>query len=128
MAFFFSTFDSFDKSDMTREAFALLIQSKIYNMGFALACNWLKELGYYKYAKPDRHTKDVCKALRLISSDNDIECFEAMMKTAQEAGVEAYAVDKVWWLICSGNFYRYEIQLPNPRQRKAKFLELLSSF
>ena len=122
---FVDTFDSFNKNDMTREALALFLSKKIYNKGFALACNWLKELGYFKYAKPDTHTKDVCKALGLVSGDDDIECFEAMIKTANEAGVEAYKVDKVWWLICSGNFYRYNVELPNPRQRKEKFLELL---
>lgn len=119
------TFDSFNINDMTREAFALFLSRKIYNMGFAIACNWLKELGYYKYAKPDTHTKDVCKALGLISDEDDIACFEAMLKVANEAGVEAYQVDKVWWLICSGNFYRYGIKLPNPMQRKDRFLQML---
>ncbi len=119
------TFDSFNNNDMTREAFALFLSRKIYNMGFAIACNWLKELGYYKYAKPDTHTKDVCKALGLVSNGDDIACFEAMLKTANAAGVEAYQVDKVWWLICSGNFYRYGIKLPNPMQRKDRFLKML---
>ncbi len=123
---FIATFDSFDNSDMTREAFALFLSMKIFNMGFAIACNWLKELGYYKYAKPDTHTIDTCIALGLIDrKDDKIGCFEAMVKTANEAGVEAYKVDKVWWLICSGNFYRYNVQLPNPRQRKDRFLEFL---
>lgn len=120
-----STFDSFNKNDMTREAFALFLSRKIFNMGFAIACNWLKELGYYKYAKPDTHTKDVCRSLGLLTDDDDINCFEAMIKTANEAGVEAYKVDKVWWLICSGNYYRYNIILPNPRQRKERFLNML---
>ena len=116
---------SFNKNDMTREAFALFLSRKIFNMGFAIACNWLKELGYYKYAKPDTHTKDVCRSLELLTDDDDIKCFEAMIKTANEAGVEAYKVDKVWWLICSGNYYRYNIILPNPRQRKERFLNML---
>ena len=122
---FRDTFDSFDKNDMTREAFALFLSQKIYNMGFALACNWLKELGYFKFAKPDIHMMDVCEAIGLITRRNDIECFEAILKTAKEAGVDAYMVDKVWWLICSGNFYRYDILLPNPRQRKERFLRFL---
>lgn len=119
------TFDSFNTNDMTREAFALFLSRKIYNMGFAIACNWLKELGYYKYAKPDTHTKDICKTLGLTSDNDDIACFEAIIRTANEAGVEAYKVDKVWWLICSGNFYRYNIKLPNPIERKERFLEFL---
>lgn len=122
-----NTFDSFNKNDMTREAFALFLSRKIYNMGFAIACNWLKELGYYEYAKPDTHTKDICKSLGVLSGNDDIECFEAMIKIAKEAGIEAYKLDKVWWLICSGNLYRYDITLPNPRQRKEKFLSLMKN-
>lgn len=124
---FKKTFDSFDTNDMTREAFALFLSNKIYNMGFAIACNWLKELGYYKYAKPDTHTKDVCKTLGLVSNNDDIACFEAMLDVANYSGVEAYKVDKVWWLICSGNFYRYNIKLPNPAVRKAEFLNYLKN-
>lgn len=121
------TFDSFDKNDITREAFALFLSKKIYNMGFAIACNWLKELGYYKYAKPDTHIKDVCLALNLIQNNDDITCFEAIIKVSNAAGVEAYKVDKVWWLICSGNFYRYKINLPHPKQRKEQFLMFCSN-
>ena len=123
---FTRTFDSFNKNDMTREAFALFLSKKIYNMGFAIACNWLKELGYYKYAKPDTHIKDVCLALNLIQNNDDISCFEAIIKVANAAGIDAYKVDKVWWLICSGNFYRYNIVLPHPKHRKEQFIMLCS--
>lgn len=119
---FKSTFDSFNVNDMTREAFALFLSKKIDNMGFAIACNWLKELGYYQYAKPDTHTKDICEVLGLAPKDDDLACFEAMVKVSKAAGVDAYKVDKVWWLICSGNFYRYNKMLPNPGQRKDLFL------
>ena len=95
-------------------------------MGFAIACNWLKELGYYKYAKPDTHIKDVCLALNLIQNNDDISCFEAIIKVANAAGIDAYKVDKVWWLICSGNFYRYNIVLPHPKHRKEQFIMLCS--
>jgi hypothetical protein len=109
---FKNTFDSFNTNDMTREYFAMFLSTKIDNMGFAIACNWLKELGYYEYAKPDTHTKDICDALHLASKKNDVKCFEAMVKVAREAGVKTYKVDKVWWLICTGNFYRYNIKCP----------------
>lgn len=124
---FKSTFDSFDNNDMTREAFALLLSTKIYNMGFALACDWLKELGYYHYAKPDTHTKDICAALNLSANDDPIGCFEAMVKIAKSAEVDAYKVDKVWWLICTGNFYRYNVKLPlaGSPKLKEKFISAL---
>ena len=122
---FVNTLNHFDKDDMTREAFALLLSRKIYNMGFAVACNWMKELGYLKYAKPDIHTKDICMAFGLVSRKDDLECFEAIAKTAKAAGVEAYSLDKVWWLICTGDFYRFNLKLPDPKDRKVRFLEIL---
>lgn len=117
---FKSTFDSFDDNDMTREALALLLSTKIYNMGFALACNWLKELGYYQYTKPDTHTKDICAALGFAANNDDIGCFEAMVKISKAAKVDAYKVDKVWWLICSGNYYRYNVKHPLAGSPKLK--------
>ncbi len=126
---FKSTLDSFNVNYLAREALALLLSTKITNMGFASACNWLKELGYYEYAKPDTHTKKICDALCLASKNDDIACFEAMSKVAKEAGVETYKVDKVWWLICSGDFYRYGVKLTNPKKRKDKFItELKQNF
>ena len=97
-------------------------------MGFAVACNWLKELGYVNYPKPDVHMKDICYAFGLIDSKKrDIDCFEAMIRVANECEVEPYKLDKVWWLICSGNFYRYDIQLPNPQKTKNDFLSHIES-
>lgn len=120
-----STFDAFDVNDMKREEFALLLSTKIDNMGFASACNWLKELGYYKYVKPDIHLKAVCDVLCLSPTKNDIDYFEAIIKFAKAADVEPYTLDKVWWLICTGTFYRYDVQLPNPQKRKDDFLAAL---
>ncbi len=116
--------DSFDKNNTTREAFALLLQTKIDNMGFAIACNWLKELGYINYPKPDIHMKDICYAFGLIDENKkDMDCFEAMCHIADKCKVDPYKLDKVWWLICSGNFYRYGKKLPNPQKNKQDFIE-----
>lgn len=123
-----ATLDSFDLNIVTREALALFLQTKINNMGFAIACNWLKELGYVNYTKPDVHMKDVCQAFGLIdNTKNDLECFEAMDMVANRCGVEPYKLDKVWWLICSGNFYRYGIQLPYPQKTKADFIKAIKA-
>ena len=121
---FKNTFDSFDKNNTTREAFALFLQSKIDNMGFAIACNWLKELGYKNYPKPDVHMKDICYAFGLIDENkNDIDCFEAMCKISDVCNIDPYKLDKVWWLICSGNFYRYNKQLLNSKKNKVLFIK-----
>ncbi len=118
---------SFNKNVMTREAFALLLKEKINNMGFAIACNWLKELGYYNYPKPDTHMKDICLTLKLIDNrEDELGCFEAMSNIAKAAHVRPYMLDKVWWLICTGDFYRYDIKLQIPSKKlKNDFLKAL---
>ncbi len=122
------TLDSHDRDAISREALALYLSKTISNMGFAIACNWLKELGYMNYSKPDTHMKDICLALGLIKSKNDdVGCFRAMNTVADGAGVEPYRLDKVWWLICSGNYYRINKQIPNPRINKERFLRLLEA-
>lgn len=124
---FKTTLDGFDLNNVTREAFALFLQTKIDNMGFAIACNWLKELGYVNYPKPDVHMKDICYAFGLIDKNKrDIDCFEAMVNISRLCEIEPYKLDKVWWLICSGNFYRYNIQLPNPQKTKADFIKQIT--
>lgn len=118
--------DDFDSSDTKREAYALFLSTKIDNMGFTTACNWLKELGYKNYPKPDVHMKDISYALGLIDKKKrDIDCFEAMLKIARSCNVDPYKLDKLWWLICSGNFYRYNKQLKNPQKNKKNFINLL---
>ncbi len=109
--------DSMNTSDITREAFALFLSTKIDNMGFALACNFLKELGYRDYPKPDVHVIDICHELGLIHTKRPIDAYEATVKVAREADVSPYCIDKVWWLICSGDLYRYQKKV-SPGKKK----------
>ena len=119
--------ESFDENVFTREAFALLLSTKISNMGFAIACNWLKEIGYKNYPKPDVHIKDICKAIGVLDEQGkDGDCFEQTIKIAECCGVEPYRLDKVWWLICSGNFYRDSIKIKMPA-KKAEFIAALKA-
>ncbi len=113
---FRNTCDSMNVNDITRESFALFLSTKIDNMGFAAACNFLKELGYQEYPKPDVHIIDICKELKLIDNKSPIEAYEAIVKVARDAGVTPYHMDKLWWLICSGNLYRYD-KKTNPQKR-----------
>ena len=88
-----------------RLALPMMIKNKVHGMGFALACDFLKELGYECYPKPDVHLKEVFCELGLASSKDDYEVFEAIVRVARNAGVTPYCLDKTVWLICSGNFY-----------------------
>lgn len=124
---FKKTCDDFDSSDITREAYSLLLSTKIDNMGFAIACNWLKELGYKNYPKPDIHMRDISYAFGLIDEKKkDIDFFETMVKGERACNVGPYKLDKLWWLICSGNFYRYNKQLKNHQKNKEDFINLIA--
>jgi hypothetical protein len=104
---FYRWLDFFDCDDRARAALPLLLAEEIEGFGFALACDFLKELGYANFGKPDVHLRDIFRALGLCSRDaSDYELFRAIVRVAQHAGVTPYSVDKAFWLIGSGYFYR----------------------
>jgi len=112
----FETFvNRFDYNLPTRMALPLLISTKISGIGFALACDCLKELGYVNYPKPDVHLIDVFNGLGL-SEKNPISVFEAIVRMSDDCkvidgSITPYKIDKVIWLICSGRFYQDEIMI-----------------
>jgi hypothetical protein len=66
----------------------------------------LKELGYINFPKPDVHLRDMFAALELCENEvDDYRLFKAIIRVAKNAGVTPYALDKLFWLIGSGNFY-----------------------
>jgi hypothetical protein len=103
---FYGWVDSFDEDERSRPALPLLLAQEIEGFGFALACDFLKELGYETFSKPDVHVKDILRALGLSPwGTTDYEVLRAVARVARNAGVTPYSVDKLFWLIGSGNFY-----------------------
>jgi hypothetical protein len=113
---FLSQFDSgpefiewvrvFDADDRKRAALPMLLSQEIDGFGFALACDFLKELGFLNFAKPDVHVKAVVKGLQLSGkAANDYAVFKAVVRIASSCGKTPYAVDKLFWLVGSGRFY-----------------------
>lgn len=112
----------FDYNVSTRMALPLLISQKISGIGFALACDTLKELGFTNYPKPDDHLMDVFSAVGL-SEHNQISTFEAIVRMSDKCKdidkeVSPYKVDKVFWLICSGRFYLEKSEIKIGRNKK----------
>lgn len=93
----------------------LEISNSIKGMGFALACDHLKENGCKEFCKPDVHLKDVLSEIGLCSRD-DYNVFETIKHIAQENNVTSYDVDKTIWLICSGNYYKHNINIESHKQ------------
>ena len=116
----------FDYNVSMRMALPLLISTKISGIGFALACDALKELGFTNYPKPDVHLIEIFSALNL-SEKNQISTFEAIVRMSErcktvDVNVSPYKVDKIFWLICSGRFYLETPEISIGRHKK-QFIE-----
>jgi hypothetical protein len=103
---FFSWVDFFDRDDRARASLPMLLSQEIEGFGFALSCDFLKEMGYVNFPKPDVHLRDIFTTLRLCQEKaDDYQLFKSVIRVAGHAGVSAYNADKVFWLIGSGYFY-----------------------
>jgi len=103
---FFTWVDFFDRDDRARTSLPLILSHEIDGFGFSLSCDFLKELGYVNFPKPDVHLRDIFTALGLCEKGiSDYQLCKAIVRVAQHAGVTPYNADKVFWLIGSGNFY-----------------------
>ena len=98
---------------------------RVLGMAYVLSCNFLKECGHLEYIKPDTHVMDVCTQLGLCPPKNSVACQAACRVQAGKAGVSPYALDKVIWLCCSGQYYRTSVvRLGSARLKKSFIKEL----
>lgn len=102
---FYSAIDDLQKHDLNSLGVIEFVASNIRNMGFALVCDAIKELGYDCYPKPDQHIKDVCSEIGLCGKGN-YKVFKTIRDIAESCGETPYKVDKMIWLICTGDFYK----------------------
>lgn len=103
---FFNWVDFFDRDYRARASLPMLLSREIEGFGFALSCDFLKELGYVNFPKPDVHLRDIFTSLDLCQDKNDdYQLFKAIIRVADHADVSPYNADKVFWLIGSGYFY-----------------------
>jgi hypothetical protein len=72
-------------------------------MGFPIACDWLKEIGYSNYCKPDTHTIDILVGVGVSSQDN-YSVFQTMVRMARVNGEPPAVIDRLLWLIGSGKY------------------------
>ncbi|HVF99553.1 MAG TPA: hypothetical protein VND68_06925 [Chloroflexia bacterium] len=114
---FYRWADTFYDNDGTRKSLPLMLAKAIDGFGFALACAFLKELGYTRYAKPDTHLKAIFTALGLSRSQDDFDVHDAIVRVADNAGVTPYNVDMLFWLVASGDFYLDDIKIGRQREK-----------
>lgn len=124
----YKDFDDFVKSfrynEISSASLPMLLEKEIYGMGFALACDCLKELGYTHYPKPDIHLIDIFKALGL-SDGTPFNTYKSIIKMANTVNETPYKVDKIFWLISSGKYYLHQTET---KRLKKELIEHLKTF
>lgn len=108
--------DSFKLNKYTRASLPMILDKEITGFGFALACDFLKELGYRDYPKPDVHLKKIFHDLNLVNNKEDYEVYKEIISMSESIGKDAYTIDKIFWLISSGDFYLDEIKITGKRE------------
>lgn len=102
---FYEWVEPFDLHEDGRLEIANQIAGQIDGIGFALACDFLKEVGFTNFSKPDVHIKEIFSQLELSQSKDDVEVFKAVGRIARNVGVTPHEVDQLFWLVGSGNLY-----------------------
>ena len=119
-------------NDDSRKVLALGIAKRIKGMGFTLVCDALKELGYTRFSKPDVHMREVFCSIGLCNDDEFSVC-ETIERIAEDCkkvypDITPYKVDKVFWLICSGNFYREKVKIKSHKEELINRLKLIKEY
>jgi len=109
---------SFNK--YTKAALPMLISEEVRGFGMPLACDFLRELGY-DYPKPDVHLITIFSELGLSESDNYYDVYKALVEMAETVKTDALMVDRVFWLISSGNFFMDQINIGRNRNKFINF-------
>ena len=113
-AVFLSRFGSFDGFERFVAGFAhhpmalaglpIIIERHVFGMGFPLACDWLREMGYTDYAKPDVHVLTILSECGIIPAWDPYAAFKALARIGRLVGEPPAVVDKTLWFIGSGRF------------------------
>lgn len=131
-ATFFGQFDSGEKfydwanhlydDQRSMAALPMILAAEIDGIGYALACDFLKELGFVRYGKPDVHVIDIFSGIGLCDAKaSPYQVQKVIVQIAEASKVSAYCVDKVFWLIGSGKFYKHPV-IGNIGRKKAQFI------
>lgn len=85
------------------------ISTKVRGIALSLTCDWLKECGCDWLSKPDTHTEKVLSEIygeQLQKIDVIKKIFEwSKVLNSNEIVCTPYKLDKMIWLLCTGNFY-----------------------
>lgn len=103
----------------------MILEAEIEGIGYPLACDFLKDLGFVNYGKPDVHIIKIFVDIGLCPTGaSPYQIQKIISQIADAAEVSAFAVDKVFWLIGSGYFYDHPDigRLGRVGRKKAQFI------
>jgi len=109
--------NGFLTNEQSKLALPLLLSEEIFGFGFALACDFLKENVSPEFIKPDTHINDIAQGLGITKSNRNYRIFKDVESYCNRIGVLPYAVDKIFWLVGSGNFYLSGIKVNTSKQQ-----------
>lgn len=91
---------------LSKGALPLILQNEIDGFGYALSCDFLKELGFTSFGKPDVHIKEIFLGVGFYQKQpSDYQTQKYILKIADANGVKPFVVDKYFWLVGSGKFF-----------------------
>jgi hypothetical protein len=127
---FFTFVNKFDNDERARPAIILLIAENVFGYQLALSCDFLKEIGFIKFGKPDVHVMEIFERCGLapevtIKTRKEYEMMMKIKEIAENAGVDAYRLDKIIWLISSRRFYKHNKKMNG---RKDDFIKSYLKF
>ena len=106
---FYQFANLFYTNRQAKAALPLIIAEEVEGFGYPLACDFLKELGFIEYGKPDVHIIEIFSALGLSGEkDRPYMVQKALLSMAEAVNVSPYNVDKLFWLIGSGKLYNHK--------------------
>ncbi len=112
--------NSFAFNDISIAALPILLDQEIYGMGFPLGCDWLKEMGYGDYGKPDTHTIDILYGTGVAASQDNYVVLKTMVKMARVNDEIPAVVDRLLWFIGSGKYVDENVRIT---RQKAAFIK-----
>jgi len=113
----------FSYNELSSVALPMVLSREVYGLGFALACDWLKELGFSEYPKPDVHIIEIYHAFGLCEKD-DYSAYKAVIEMANATGDTAFNVDRTFWLIASGRYFLHDKKVASG---KNEFIDIVLS-
>lgn len=103
----------------------LILSEEVKGFGFALACDFIKENISPYFVKPDTHIRDIFIGIGLSKRNaTDFQVFRDVIEFSNTLKILPYEIDKLFWLIGSGNFYNEKIKV---KSDKNKFIREINS-